>query len=70
MSGKATGAAVGDSVKITVNGVEYSTVLDASGNWSLGLPAEVISGLADGKYTATVVVTDRAGNVGGSSLAF
>ncbi|NIF31610.1 Ig-like domain-containing protein [Enterobacter sp. Cy-643] len=70
LSGKATGAAVGDSVKVTVNGVEYSTVLDAGGNWSIGLPAEVISGLADGKYTATVAVTDKAGNVGGSSLAF
>ncbi|WP_336736854.1 Ig-like domain-containing protein, partial [Cedecea sp. VD32] len=70
LSGKATGAAAGDSVKVTVNGVEYSTVLDAGGNWSIGLPAEVIGGLADGKYTATVAVTDKAGNVGGSSLAF
>ncbi|MRT58291.1 Ig-like domain-containing protein [Enterobacteriaceae bacterium RIT693] len=70
LSGKATGAAVGDSVKITVNGVEYTTVLDASGNWSLGLPADVISGLAEGKYTATVVVTDKAGNTGSSALAF
>ncbi|VEB97428.1 type I secretion C-terminal target domain (VC_A0849 subclass) [Cedecea lapagei] len=70
LSGTATGAAVGDSVKITVNGVEYATVLDAGGNWSMGLPAEVISGLADGTYTAAVVVTDKAGNVGSSSLTF
>ncbi|NIG73585.1 Ig-like domain-containing protein [Klebsiella sp. Ap-873] len=70
LSGNVTGAAVGDSVKIIINNVEYSTVLDASGNWSLGLPADVISQLADGKYTAVVTVTDKAGNVGSGSLTF
>lgn len=70
LTGKATGAAAGDAVKITINNVEYTTVLDASGNWSLGLPADVIGGLADGKYSATVVVTDKAGNSGSGALNF
>ncbi|MGS6501681.1 Ig-like domain-containing protein, partial [Enterobacter hormaechei] len=42
----------------------YTTVLDAAGNWSVGVPANVISGLSDGTVTVTASVTDAAGNTG------
>ncbi|MDK9606673.1 Ig-like domain-containing protein [Lelliottia sp. V104_15] len=68
LSGSVTGAAAGDAVTITINSIEYKTVVDAEGNWSLGLPASVVQGLADGTWTIGVSVTDAAGNTGSSSL--
>lgn len=68
ISGTVTGAQAGDIVTVTLNNVNYTTVVDASGNWSLGVPASVVSGLADGSYPVSVSVTDRAGNTGSQSL--
>ncbi|WP_312400180.1 Ig-like domain-containing protein, partial [Enterobacter chengduensis] len=68
LSGSVTGAAAGDLVTVTLNGTDYTTVVDAAGNWSLGLPASVVQGLADGTWTIDVSVTDRSGNTGSSSL--
>ncbi|MDK9885527.1 Ig-like domain-containing protein [Enterobacter kobei] len=68
LSGSVTGAAAGERVTITINNVDYTTVVDAAGNWSLGLPASVVQGLADGTWTIDVSVTDRSGNTGSSSL--
>ncbi|WP_458339170.1 Ig-like domain-containing protein [Enterobacter hormaechei] len=64
ISGSATGAAAGDKVTVTIGGQTYTTVLDAAGNWSVGVPANVISGLSDGTVTVTASVTDAAGNTG------
>ncbi|WP_326923961.1 Ig-like domain-containing protein, partial [Enterobacter hormaechei] len=64
ISGSATGAAAGDTVTVTIGGQTYTTVLDAAGNWSVGVPANVISGLSDGSVTVTASVTDAAGNTG------
>ena len=64
ISGSATGAAAGDKVTVTIGGQTYTTVLDAAGNWSVGVPASVISGLSDGSVTVTASVTDAAGNTG------
>ncbi|HGA3336647.1 TPA: Ig-like domain-containing protein [Enterobacter hormaechei] len=68
LSGSVTGAAAGDLVTITINNVDYTTVVDAAGNWSLGLPASVIQGLTDGTWTINVSVTDRSGNTDSSSV--
>ncbi|MGQ5713078.1 Ig-like domain-containing protein [Enterobacter cloacae] len=68
LSGSVSGAAAGDRVTITINSVDYTTVVDAAGNWSLGLPASVVQGLTDGTWTIDVSVTDRSGNTGSSSL--
>ncbi|MCE5964251.1 Ig-like domain-containing protein [Enterobacter roggenkampii] len=68
LSGSVTGAAAGDRVTITINSVDYTTVVDAAGNWSLGLPASVVQGLTDGTWTIDVSVTDRSGNTGSGSL--
>ncbi len=68
LSGSVTGAAAGDLVIITINNVDYTTVVDAAGNWSLGLPASVVQGLTDGTWNINVSVTDRSGNTGSSSV--
>ncbi len=68
LSGSVTGAAAGDLVNITINNVDYTTVVDAAGNWSLGLPASVVQGLTDGTWTINVSVTDQSGNTGSSSV--
>ncbi|WP_425591333.1 Ig-like domain-containing protein [Enterobacter soli] len=68
LSGSVTGAAAGDLVTITINSVDYTTVVDAAGNWSLGLPASVVQGLADGTLTINVSVTDQSGNTGSNTL--
>ncbi|MGX4846277.1 Ig-like domain-containing protein [Enterobacter cloacae] len=68
LSGSVTGAAAGDLVTITLNNVEYTTVVDAAGSWSLGLPASVVQGLTDGTWTVNVSVTDRSGNTGSSAV--
>ncbi|XVA71144.1 Ig-like domain-containing protein [Enterobacter hormaechei] len=68
LSGSVTGAAAGDLVIITINNVDYTTVVDAAGNWSLGLPTSIVQGLTDGTWTINVSVTDRSGNTGSSSV--
>ncbi|HBK4748448.1 TPA: Ig-like domain-containing protein [Enterobacter hormaechei subsp. steigerwaltii] len=68
LSGSVTGAAAGDLVTITINNVDYTTVVDAAGNWSLGLPASVVQGLTDGTWTINVSGTDQSGNTGSSSV--
>ena len=68
ISGTVTGAQAGDIVTVTLNNSDYTTVVDGSGNWSLGVPASVVSGLVDGSYPVSVSVTDKAGNTGSQSL--
>ncbi|MDI3426481.1 Ig-like domain-containing protein [Enterobacter sp. V87_3] len=68
LSGSVTGADAGDRVTITINNVDYTTVVDAAGRWSLGLPASVVQGLADGTWPVSVTVTDKSGNTGSGSL--
>ncbi|MDL4620142.1 Ig-like domain-containing protein [Citrobacter amalonaticus] len=67
ISGSASGAAAGDAVTVTVNGKDYTTVVDAAGNWSVGVPAADISGLNDGVNTISVTVTSAAGNSGSAT---
>ena len=67
ISGSASGAAAGDAVTVTVNGKNYTTVVDAAGNWSVGVPAADISGLNDGTTTIAVTVTNAAGNSGSAT---
>ncbi|STK47484.1 adhesin for cattle intestine colonization [Escherichia coli] len=73
ISGTATGAVAGDRLVVTIAGQQYVTSTDASGNWSVGVPASVISGLADGTVTISATITasvnDRAGNPGQTTHA-
>ena len=61
ISGSATGAATGNTVTVTIGTNTFTTVLDASGNWSVGVPASVVSALANGTVTINASVTDAAG---------
>ncbi|WP_411704107.1 Ig-like domain-containing protein, partial [Edaphovirga cremea] len=67
VTGSSTGAVPGDSVVLTINGHNYSTTVDTSGNWSVGVPASVISALNDGTTTVSVTITDKAGNAGSAT---
>ncbi|HBU8853193.1 TPA: Ig-like domain-containing protein, partial [Citrobacter sedlakii] len=67
VSGAVSGAAAGDAVVVTINNKTYTTVVDASGNWSVGVPAADITALNDGTTTVSVTVTDAAGNSGSAT---
>ncbi|MGG5838653.1 Ig-like domain-containing protein, partial [Huaxiibacter chinensis] len=62
ISGTATGASVGDKLVITLGDKQYTTTVDAAGNWSVGVPASTISALAEGTVTISATLTDSAGN--------
>ncbi|HDR2795657.1 TPA: Ig-like domain repeat protein, partial [Enterobacter asburiae] len=54
-----------DSVSVQIGGVKYAAIQDGNGEWSV-TPAK----LADGDYTATVTVTDKAGNASSNAIDF
>lgn len=62
ISGTSTGGEAGDVVSVVLNGKTYTTTLDASGNWSVGVPAADVAALGSGAQTITASVSDRAGN--------
>ncbi|MGE9569215.1 Ig-like domain-containing protein, partial [Escherichia coli] len=62
ISGSSTGGEAGDVVSVTLNNKTYTTTLDASGNWSVGVPAADVTALGSGPQTVTATVTDAAGN--------
>ncbi|WP_150318168.1 Ig-like domain-containing protein, partial [Enterobacter hormaechei] len=62
ISGTATGASVGDKLVITIGSNQYTTTVGARGNWSVGVPASVISALNDGTVTLSATITDSAVN--------
>ncbi len=39
VTGKVTGAQAGDVITLTLNGKDYTAMLDGAGNWSVGVPA-------------------------------
>ncbi len=49
-------------VSVVLNGKTYTTTLDASGNWSVGVPATDVGALANGDQTISATLTDKAGN--------
>ncbi|MCU6158436.1 Ig-like domain-containing protein, partial [Enterobacter hormaechei] len=62
VTGSVTGAAAGDVVTVTINNKDYTATLDASGRWSVGVPAADVSALTAGDHTITAALTDKAGN--------
>jgi len=65
-----TGANQGVQLQIDVAGITYTGSVDASGNWTVDLPAGALSTLDDGTHTVDVTVIDAAGNVNTSTLGF
>ncbi|WP_411704772.1 Ig-like domain-containing protein [Edaphovirga cremea] len=62
ISGTASVSEAGKTVTVTMNGANYTATVGADGNWSLTIPAEVLSGLGNGGYSLTATLTDSAGN--------
>ncbi len=62
ISGSSSGGEAGDVVTVTLNSKSYTTTLDASGNWSVGVPAADVTALGSGAQTITATMTDAAGN--------
>ncbi|MER5028783.1 Ig-like domain-containing protein [Pantoea anthophila] len=70
LSGTTTNVEAGQLVTVTLDGTVYSAAVQASGAWSLIVPAGALAALADGSATFTVAVSDVAGNTTTSNLAF
>ena len=52
----------GTTITVNLNGINYSATTDASGNWSVTVPASAVSALGEANYTVTASVTDNVGN--------
>ncbi|MCV5296306.1 Ig-like domain-containing protein, partial [Escherichia coli] len=57
----------GTQVTVTLNGQNYTTTADASGNWSVTVPAAAVGTLGEATYTVTAAATDVDGNSGSAS---
>ncbi|WP_208747006.1 Ig-like domain-containing protein [Escherichia coli] len=57
----------GTQITVTLNGQNYTTTADASGNWSVTVPASRVSALGEATYTVTAAATDADGNSGSAS---
>lgn len=65
-----TGAQAGDVITLTLNGKDYTAMLDGAGNWSVGVPAADVGALANGDQTISATLTDKAGNSTSATHAF
>lgn len=67
-----TGAQAGDviTLTLTLNGKDYTVMLDGAGNWSVGVPAADVGALANGDQTISATLTDKAGNSTSATHAF
>ncbi|WP_372843081.1 BapA/Bap/LapF family large adhesin [Psychrobacter sp.] len=54
----------GDAVKITVNGIDYTGVVDLAGKFSIEVPGVELVADADKAIDVSVTATDAAGNTG------
>ncbi|OZV02614.1 hypothetical protein CIW55_03590, partial [Enterobacter cloacae] len=54
------------TVYVEIKGVKYAATMGDNGQWTFTPPSK----LADGGYTAKVIVTDKAGNTADSSMNF
>lgn len=62
LSGTTTNVQEGQLVTVTLNDQNYTGVVQASGAWSVTIPAAALAGLADGSQVYSVTAGDRAGN--------
>ncbi|WP_369833829.1 Ig-like domain-containing protein [Cronobacter dublinensis] len=57
----------GAQITVTYNNQQYTTTTDKNGTWSVSIPADALSGMANGNYPLTVTAKDAAGNTGSTS---
>ncbi|WP_236225662.1 Ig-like domain-containing protein, partial [Pseudomonas pseudonitroreducens] len=62
ITGTTTGTNPGDVLKLTLNGVVYSTTVNASGAWSVTVPGSELVADANHRVAAEVKSTDQWGN--------
>ncbi|MCU6222857.1 hypothetical protein KWI06_24245, partial [Enterobacter cloacae] len=48
-------------------GINYTATTNASGSWSVTVPASAVSALGEANYTVTASVTDNVGNSASTS---
>lgn len=58
IGGSTARVADGTTVTVTLNGKQYTTQVDASGNWQLTIPQADAAAIADGSATVTVTTRD------------
>ena len=61
ISGTST-AEAGQTVTVTLNGVNYSGNVQADGSWSVSVPTGDLADLTASPYTVSAAVSDKAGN--------
>ncbi|WP_218012973.1 beta strand repeat-containing protein [Testudinibacter aquarius] len=57
-----TTAEAGQTVTVTLNGKEYTAVVENDGTWTATVPAADVAALAQGDQAVTANVSDKAGN--------
>ncbi|WP_034916048.1 Ig-like domain-containing protein [Erwinia sp. 9145] len=70
LTGTVLNVEAGQQITVTLNGESWSGAVQADGNWSVLIPAEAFSGLANGTQDYTVTVSDAAGNAASASGRF
>ncbi|KAA5949818.1 Ig-like domain-containing protein [Pantoea sp. Bo_2] len=70
LTGSTSNVEAGQLVTVTIDGTVYSAAVQASGAWSLIVPAGALAAIADGSASFTVAVSDVAGNTTTSNLTF
>ncbi|EPO2651121.1 Ig-like domain-containing protein, partial [Escherichia coli] len=61
-SGSTSGVEAGQTVTVTLNGVNYSGNVQADGSWSVSVPTGDLANLTVSPYTVSAAVSDKAGN--------
>ncbi|ELY4303224.1 Ig-like domain-containing protein [Cronobacter turicensis] len=57
----------GAQITVSYNNQQYTATTGADGTWSVQIPADALSGMANGNYPLTVTAKDAAGNTGTTS---
>ncbi|YCH29388.1 Ig-like domain-containing protein [Erwinia sp. D4-22] len=70
VTGTATNVAAGQTVTVTLNGIDYTGAVQAGGVWNVNVPAADLADLATGGQTLDVTVSDVAGNSASASSDF
>ncbi|MCP1205135.1 Ig-like domain-containing protein [Pantoea sp. B550] len=70
LTGTTSNVEAGQLVTVTLDGTVYSAAVQASGAWSLIVPAGALAAIADGSASFTVAVSDVAGNTTTTNLTF
>ncbi|WP_318370601.1 Ig-like domain-containing protein [Enterobacter sp.] len=63
VSGSTTNVEPGNTVTVTLNGINYTGNVLPDGTWSVPIPATALANVPDGAQAIVVTVTDSSGNV-------